>query len=40
MYDDYCFRCGVYTAIDRLSKTCRPCFDRWCAGPRRPSGTN
>jgi hypothetical protein len=34
MYDSYCFRCGVYTAIDQLTKMCRPCFDHWCAGPR------
>jgi hypothetical protein len=34
MYDSYCFRCGVYTAIDQLTKMCRPCFDHWRAGPR------
>jgi hypothetical protein len=30
MYDDYCFRCGCYTAIDRLTKMCKRCYDR-CA---------
>lgn len=36
MYDDYCFRCGAYTAIDRLTKMCQSCFDRWCGDPGRP----
>jgi hypothetical protein len=37
MYDGYCFRCGAYTTIDQVTKMCRPCFNHWCATPRRRS---
>ncbi len=42
MYEDYCFRCGAYTAINRLTKLCGRCYDRWRADPQTPgdSGRN
>jgi hypothetical protein len=38
MYEDYCFGCGTYTAINRLTKMCGRCYDRWCAEPPPPAG--
>jgi hypothetical protein len=37
LYEDYCYMCGSYTAIDRQTKLCGPCYDRWCASRRVPS---
>jgi NMD protein affecting ribosome stability and mRNA decay len=34
MYDDYCYRCGAYTSIDRLTKMCGRCYDLWRTAPR------
>jgi hypothetical protein len=38
MDEDYCFGCGAYTAINRLTKMCGRCYDRWYAGPGSASG--
>jgi hypothetical protein len=39
MDDDYCYRCGAYTAIDRLTKVCRRCYDLWCGELGLPSAS-
>ncbi len=31
MNEDYCFKCGLYTAIDNQTKLCGYCNDHWPA---------
>jgi len=29
MHENYCFKCGLYTRIDDMTKLCRACYGYW-----------
>jgi hypothetical protein len=39
MHESYCFRCGVYTHIDSLTKLCGACYECWPAVQRTSRAT-
>jgi hypothetical protein len=39
MQQNYCFKCGCYTAIDGVTKLCAKCYAHWMGTSGSPART-
>jgi hypothetical protein len=40
MHQNYCFKCGCYTAIDQATKLCFSCYQRWAGISKITAGAS